>query len=243
MKLLGEWNWYLPKWLEWLPRVEHEKAPEAPAVPAAAPSSGVDRRSAVGRLARAAATRVAAALRTEVGLARVALARRRLYTSSTTTSCSQTPGPRPAITSSAASCHSGSSSLAGVVYPRSRGRAGDDRAARRLLRRPRRHGGRSLHESGRAVRRRLHRVAVDPGRPRAARPRRRHAVEISAKGRPALVEVPAPPLSAQALFVAMAVLLPVAIAYVVTHAARARFRPQTSAPYKDVEFTTATACA
>jgi uncharacterized membrane protein YdfJ with MMPL/SSD domain len=32
MKLLGEWNWYLPKWLEWLPRLEHEKAPEAPAV-------------------------------------------------------------------------------------------------------------------------------------------------------------------------------------------------------------------
>ena len=20
MKLLGEWNWYLPRWLEWLPR-------------------------------------------------------------------------------------------------------------------------------------------------------------------------------------------------------------------------------
>jgi uncharacterized membrane protein YdfJ with MMPL/SSD domain len=33
MKLLGDWNWYLPKWLEWLPRFEHEKAPEVPAVP------------------------------------------------------------------------------------------------------------------------------------------------------------------------------------------------------------------
>ena len=33
MKLLGDWNWYLPKWLEWLPRV----SPEAPApVPARA---------------------------------------------------------------------------------------------------------------------------------------------------------------------------------------------------------------
>jgi hypothetical protein len=21
MKLLGDWNWYLPRWLEWLPRV------------------------------------------------------------------------------------------------------------------------------------------------------------------------------------------------------------------------------
>ena len=39
MKLLGDWNWYLPKWLEWLPHFEHsetiEKAPEAPAVPVA----------------------------------------------------------------------------------------------------------------------------------------------------------------------------------------------------------------
>ena len=22
MKLLGDWNWYLPRWLEWLPQVE-----------------------------------------------------------------------------------------------------------------------------------------------------------------------------------------------------------------------------
>ncbi len=37
MKLLGDWNWYLPRWLEWLPRLEHEEpAPEAPPVPAAA---------------------------------------------------------------------------------------------------------------------------------------------------------------------------------------------------------------
>jgi uncharacterized membrane protein YdfJ with MMPL/SSD domain len=36
MKLLGDWNWYLPKWLEWLPHFEHgeELEPvEAPAVP------------------------------------------------------------------------------------------------------------------------------------------------------------------------------------------------------------------
>jgi len=25
MKLLGEWNWYLPTWLEWLPSLEHER--------------------------------------------------------------------------------------------------------------------------------------------------------------------------------------------------------------------------
>jgi uncharacterized membrane protein YdfJ with MMPL/SSD domain len=24
MKLLGDWNWYLPKWLEWLPDLEVE---------------------------------------------------------------------------------------------------------------------------------------------------------------------------------------------------------------------------
>jgi uncharacterized membrane protein YdfJ with MMPL/SSD domain len=36
MKLLGDWNWYLPKWLEWIPHFEHgEKLEpvEAPAVP------------------------------------------------------------------------------------------------------------------------------------------------------------------------------------------------------------------
>jgi uncharacterized membrane protein YdfJ with MMPL/SSD domain len=29
MKLLGDWNWYLPKWLEWMPRV----SPDQPGVP------------------------------------------------------------------------------------------------------------------------------------------------------------------------------------------------------------------
>jgi uncharacterized membrane protein YdfJ with MMPL/SSD domain len=37
MKLLGERNWYLPRWLEWLPKLEHsEPAPEAAPAPAAA---------------------------------------------------------------------------------------------------------------------------------------------------------------------------------------------------------------
>jgi uncharacterized membrane protein YdfJ with MMPL/SSD domain len=39
MKLLGNWNWYLPSWLEWLPRLDHgdsEDAPEVPATPASA---------------------------------------------------------------------------------------------------------------------------------------------------------------------------------------------------------------
>jgi RND superfamily putative drug exporter len=39
MKLLGDWNWYLPSWLEWLPRVavasEVEEIPEARPVPTA----------------------------------------------------------------------------------------------------------------------------------------------------------------------------------------------------------------
>jgi uncharacterized membrane protein YdfJ with MMPL/SSD domain len=30
MKLLGDWNWYLPSWLEWLPKIGSEKAPEVP---------------------------------------------------------------------------------------------------------------------------------------------------------------------------------------------------------------------
>ena len=38
MKLLGEWNWYLPSWLEWLPRLEgaSESAPELDSAPASA---------------------------------------------------------------------------------------------------------------------------------------------------------------------------------------------------------------
>ena len=39
MKLLGERNWYLPAWLEWLPRFEPEEpstVPEATPVPVSA---------------------------------------------------------------------------------------------------------------------------------------------------------------------------------------------------------------
>jgi putative drug exporter of the RND superfamily len=35
MKLLGDWNWYLPRWLEWLPRLH---ADEGAATPPAAPN-------------------------------------------------------------------------------------------------------------------------------------------------------------------------------------------------------------
>ena len=30
MKLLGDWNWYLPNWLGWLPRLDHGDGPESP---------------------------------------------------------------------------------------------------------------------------------------------------------------------------------------------------------------------
>jgi RND superfamily putative drug exporter len=38
MKLLGEWNWYLPRWLNWLPELKHETetGPEPVAIPARA---------------------------------------------------------------------------------------------------------------------------------------------------------------------------------------------------------------
>ena len=34
MKLLGNWNWYLPSWLEWLPRLEHTVEPATESAPA-----------------------------------------------------------------------------------------------------------------------------------------------------------------------------------------------------------------
>ena len=34
MKLLGDWNWYLPRWLDWLPRVDDGEAVEAAPVTA-----------------------------------------------------------------------------------------------------------------------------------------------------------------------------------------------------------------
>ncbi len=33
MKLLGDWNWYLPRWLEWLPTLEHGEEPRVEAAP------------------------------------------------------------------------------------------------------------------------------------------------------------------------------------------------------------------
>jgi uncharacterized membrane protein YdfJ with MMPL/SSD domain len=40
MKLLGDWNWYLPKWLEWLPHLEHGGAVEKVEAPPALGPTG-----------------------------------------------------------------------------------------------------------------------------------------------------------------------------------------------------------
>jgi hypothetical protein len=39
MKLLGDWNWYLPSWLGWLPRLEGDPEPRVE-VPSAPPALG-----------------------------------------------------------------------------------------------------------------------------------------------------------------------------------------------------------
>jgi RND superfamily putative drug exporter len=36
MRVLGDWNWYLPKWLEWLPQVGEQRGAAPPAEPKAA---------------------------------------------------------------------------------------------------------------------------------------------------------------------------------------------------------------
>ena len=33
MSLLGDWNWYLPRWLGWLPRLEHAERVDTPLAP------------------------------------------------------------------------------------------------------------------------------------------------------------------------------------------------------------------
>ena len=46
MKLLGDWNWYLPRWLEWMPRLNveaelHDDEPAATEIPTAPPAPAV----------------------------------------------------------------------------------------------------------------------------------------------------------------------------------------------------------
>jgi RND superfamily putative drug exporter len=38
MQLLGERNWYLPRWLEWLPHLQIEAGHERPRAPTPAPA-------------------------------------------------------------------------------------------------------------------------------------------------------------------------------------------------------------
>ena len=38
MKLLGDRNWYLPRWLEWLPSLEHDETPRGASVPLPVPA-------------------------------------------------------------------------------------------------------------------------------------------------------------------------------------------------------------
>ena len=38
MKVLGDWNWYLPKWLEWLPHGEEPTPGKPSAPPGASPA-------------------------------------------------------------------------------------------------------------------------------------------------------------------------------------------------------------
>ena len=38
MMLLGDWNWYLPRWLEWLPKLEHERSTEVAPEPELEPA-------------------------------------------------------------------------------------------------------------------------------------------------------------------------------------------------------------
>jgi RND superfamily putative drug exporter len=41
MKLLDEKNWYLPRWLEWLPRLEHDSSPPTERAPDTAPAAAL----------------------------------------------------------------------------------------------------------------------------------------------------------------------------------------------------------
>jgi RND superfamily putative drug exporter len=40
MKVLGDWNWYLPKWLEWLPQGRRPSLPLPEGKPALTPTPG-----------------------------------------------------------------------------------------------------------------------------------------------------------------------------------------------------------
>ena len=39
MKLLGDWNWYLPRWLQWMPELDHEGTGHVGRTPLPAPAA------------------------------------------------------------------------------------------------------------------------------------------------------------------------------------------------------------
>jgi RND superfamily putative drug exporter len=50
MKVLGDWNWYLPKWLEWLPHVGAEGDPGLPPELEPEPADSDEEREPAGAL-------------------------------------------------------------------------------------------------------------------------------------------------------------------------------------------------
>ena len=240
MKLLGDWNWYLPKWLEWLPRLEHGEGAGSTgrageqrlAAPVSSVAHSFDRLAQGRRDPR----RGGPAHRGRPGPARAR--RRRLCTSSTTTSCSRTPGPRPATISSAASSRSGSSSCAGSSTRDCARGSRDDRA-------------RSPVSSASSPEPKPSTTRGQAGRPATTTPG-------SCRSRPAslLIGLGAVTLwrsrrtddrlwwrylrrsrswSAAVFVFVSAVLFPFSVAYVVTHAARATVpAADLGAPYEDV---------
>ena len=143
MKLLGDWNWYLPKWLEWLPHLEHGELRRAGRGAGRAVASSQAPSTRCGR-----STHDCRSPKSASGIARTLVATgapgsaashrpalrwrgRRRCTSSTTTSCSPSRACRPATTWSAASCRSRSSRAPRSIYGRAPG--GRTRDARALV--------------------------------------------------------------------------------------------------------------
>ena len=147
MKLLGERNWYLPSWLGWLPRLEHDRSVEpVNAKPASsARSVGPTTLPAGGAASHAAPPALPEGARREQhpgnGPSRSPPSQSSPCTSSTTTSSSRTRARAPATTWRAASCRSPSSSLRASSTVGFAPGARRDCAPRRVLRRPRLDGG------------------------------------------------------------------------------------------------------
>jgi RND superfamily putative drug exporter len=70
MKLLGDWNWYLPRWLDWLPHIAHETAAEAD--PAAAGLTvAIERHDGLAQIALAGELDLSSVDRFAAGLAEI----------------------------------------------------------------------------------------------------------------------------------------------------------------------------